>query len=180
MTKQVQEQKGRIVTYLKMHPITAAYAKEPFLTYFVYIAVALALLLVWLTVKAVSGQHRLPMRLFPFSVSLPVVVLETWQLFRHKVLVCAGLFAGKKGRKVRKPPKRLSAASSSTTGSVQGVKTAKTSKKVRVSTYKLHVVQWFDLVCWISEMQAYSERTLGMYLQGRRITMGEDSIRVPE
>jgi hypothetical protein len=57
-TKQVQELKLQAKKYLIMYPATAKYAKEPFLTYAVYAAVALALMIVWLTFTALLGKGQ--------------------------------------------------------------------------------------------------------------------------
>ncbi|BDA48778.1 probable Laminin-like protein epi-1 at N-terminal half [Coccomyxa sp. Obi] len=110
IAKQVQELKGEIKKYMKSHKMTAKYAKEPFLTYALYAAIVLPLVLCLLPIYALSALLR-----------------------------------GGKRRTVRRPPRRPS-ASSSPTSNVQGVKNAKAKSAVK----------------------------------GRRITMGGDSIRVPE
>lgn len=57
--KKVQEFKGTVKVYLKRHPLTAKYAKEPFLTYIVYAGLGITLSLGFLPFLALSGKPLL-------------------------------------------------------------------------------------------------------------------------
>ncbi len=58
LAKQVQQLKGKIKQYMKSHNLTAKYAKEPFLTYALYAAIGLPLVLCLLPIYALSGEKR--------------------------------------------------------------------------------------------------------------------------
>lgn len=57
VAKQVQELKGEIKKYMKSQNVTAKYAKEPFLTYALYAAIVLPLVLCLLPIYAISGEQ---------------------------------------------------------------------------------------------------------------------------
>jgi hypothetical protein len=54
--KAAQDLKGEIKGYLKRHPLTLKYAKEPFLTYALYATFVLSLVLCLLPLFAISGE----------------------------------------------------------------------------------------------------------------------------
>jgi hypothetical protein len=98
LTKQVEELNSQIKMYMNKHPITAAHAKEPTLTYLVYGALALALLIVWFTITAFAGRAPL------LCCSMRVLLEHTFEhtkvvLLQSEVVKCSSSKANSGARR---------------------------------------------------------------------------------